>query len=900
MSLNSEHIPIYSGVQQDGIDWKENAQKLLEQLQEQRRRAEKYEDALKRIILTHETDTEEVERLKREVELRDHDIAFLWQEIRALQHGNEQLQAIRDYRVKENAALLKQRENADRKIQYLERVIARQSAIVEKLEREIVLRAEHFESLKKCKGWKIAKTVSGDILGSPVDLSSLPATPGEVEEPSYETVSEVGPAPVIEDFVRTDLKTEAAKDFSAVLEAPRSFASPAIGQVVTFSGWCFDKDGKAPSKMWAALGDGELPIAVGMLREDVVELHREALAVDPYCGFLAEISTGPGENFIEIHARFEDGSTAVLFKRIVMNLGFETTPKRQLDEDYQSWIKCFDTLTESELEQQKEEAKALESQPLISVLLPVYNTEERWLREVMDSVLEQTYEKWELCVADDLSSEPHVKELLCKYAESDKRIKVIFREENGHISAATNSALEVATGEFCALLDHDDLLPVHAFFHVAKALNENPDVDLIFSDEDKIDAEGKRFDPYFKSDWNPDLFLSHNCISHLGVYRTEILKEIGGFQEDLFGSQDWDMALRFLRKTNDERILHIPRVLYHWRYLDTSTSKTIDSKPYAVTAGKRAIENYLEAQGKSAEVTEGMWGGAYRVKYHLNDQVKVSIIIPTRNQKPVTQRCVESILKKTDYSDYEILLVDNQSDEEDALEWFASLEGHEKIKILKFPHPFNYSAINNFAVKHASGRVVVLLNNDMEVLHEDWLEELASQAMRPEIGAVGGWLLYPDHRVQHAGILLGVCGIAVEAFKFQLEWNIGHMGRAHLNQNYSAVTGACLATRKEVWEKLNGMNEAELAVAYNDVDYCLRANRDLSLSTTWTPYAKLIHHESVSRGYEVSDEQKERIHKESDYMNSQWNSVISRDPYFNPNLSKFDPKFSLAWPPRVG
>ena len=900
MSSNSEHPPSDPTSDQDGVDWKSNAQKLLDQLQVQRRQAEKYEDALKRIISTHETDTEEVERLKREVELRDFDIDFLWQEIRALQHGNLQLEAIRNYRQKENAVLLKQRENANRKIEYLEQVIRRQSSIVEKLEKEILLRAEHFESLKQCSGWKVAKGISGKILGAPVDLSSLPETPVEIPEPAYEEITEVGPAPVADAFERVQLSSEIAKDFKASLEAPRSFASPAIGQVVTFSGWCFDKDGKAPAKMWAELGESEVPVALGGLRQDVVELHQGTLEVNPRCGFLAEISTGPGENFIEIHAEFADGTKALLFKRIVVNLGFETTPKRQLDEDYLSWIKCFDTLTEVELEQQREAAKGLESKPLISVLLPVYNTEERWLREVIDSVIGQTYENWELCIADDASPLAHVKEILDSYSLQDARIKVVHRAENGHISAATNSALEVASGDFCALLDHDDLLPPHAFYHVAVALNEHPEADLLFSDEDKVDSEGKRFDPYFKSDWNPDLFLSHNCISHLGVYRTSILREIEGFKEDLYGSQDWDMALRFILKTTPDRILHIPRILYHWRYLDTSTSKTIDSKPYALTAGKRAIQNYLDSQGKPAEVTDGMWAGAYRVKYEIPSSVKASIIIPTRNQKEVTQRCIDSILELTEYSNFEILLVDNQSDEPDALDWFSTLEGHDKIRVLRYDKPFNYSAINNWAAKQSEGDVLVLLNNDVEVLEPGWLEELISQSMRAEIGVAGGWLLYPDHRVQHAGILLGVCGIAVEAFKFQLEWNIGHMGRAHLNQYYSAVTGACLATRKSVWEDLGGMNEVELGVAYNDVDYCLRAKRDLDLATTWTPYAKLVHHESVSRGYEVTDEQKARMERESGYMSQQWGSVIDRDPYFNANLSKFDPRFNLAWPPRVG
>ncbi len=900
MSLRNEKDHSGSENTDPEIDWKASAEDLLKKLEIKQQQAEKYEDALKRIVATHQIDSEEVERLNREVDLRDNDIAFLWQEIESLQHGNAQLELIRDYRLKEIQSLLKQRENSDRKTAYFESVIARQSTIIEKLEKEIVLRAEHFESLKQCRGWKVAKSVSGKILGAPIDLSSLPVAPPEIQEPQYDSIEDVGPAPVCGSFERTFSKDESiAVGFQASLETPRSFASPAIGQKVKFAGWCFDKDGRAPVKMWAEVGESEVPVALGGLREDIVQTFKDKLEVEIRCGFLAEVSTGPGENFIEIHAEFVDGSSAMLFKRIVVNLGFETTPKRQLDEDYQSWIQCFDTLNESEIKQQSDDAKELEHQPLISILLPVYNTEERWLREVVESVISQTYSNWELCIADDKSPSSHVREILHTYASQDDRIKVVYREENGHISAATNSALEVATGDFCALLDHDDLLPVHSLYHVAVELNRHPEADLLFSDEDKIDSEGKRFDPYFKSDWNPDLFLSHNCISHLGVYRTCILKDISGFREDLYGSQDWDMALRFLLNTSPDRIRHIPRVLYHWRYLDSSTSKTIESKPYAVTAGKRAIEAYLSTTGKNAEVTEGMWPGAYRVKYAAPLGAKASIIIPTRNQKAITQQCVESILNHTETPEFEILIVDNQSDDPETLQWFESLKTEPRVKVIRFDEPFNFSAINNFAASQVKGDVLVLLNNDVEVLDSEWLEELVSQATRDEVGVAGGWLLYPDHRVQHAGIVLGVCGIAVEAFKFQLEWNIGHMGRAHLNQRYSAVTGACMAVRKEVWEKLKGMNDQELAVAYNDVDFCLRAKRDLGLATVWTPYAKLIHHESISRGYEETEEQKARIEKESDYMMNQWATEIERDPYYNPNLSKFDPQFNLAWPPRL-
>ena len=900
-TMSSKHDQFdLSGLQEQGkTDWKGHAEKLLKKLDELRLERSRYEDTLKRLVSTHEIASEEVEKQKREIAYRDDDIKYLWDEIYARQHGNENVERIKVFREKQVNQLQVQRDNLDRKIGYLEAVIRRQDAIVRRLEQENALRVNHFKKIKETLGWKILRALGGKTFRKPVDLSSLEPVPEEVHEPEATPLPDIGESPKATDYKRTFKRDESiARDYRAVLESPRSFASKAVGQKVRFTGWCCDKAGKPANRIWAKVGDQEIPCATGVIRNDVVQSVSD-LEIDPRCGFQGEITTGPGENFIEIHGEFPGGSKALMFKRIVVNLGFERTPKRQLDEDYQSWIQCFDTPSASDIRKMEQDVETFAEKPLISVLLPVYDTPEKWLSQVIESVRNQIYPHWELCIADDLSPSPHVKEILDRYAALDTRIKVVYREKNGHISAATNSGLEVATGSFCALLDHDDLLPIHALYHIAKELNAYPEADLLFSDEDKIDSHGTRFDPYFKSDWNPDLFLSHNCISHLGVYRTSILREINGFDEALYGSQDWDMALRFMLKTTPEKIRHIPRILYHWRYLDTSTSKSIDSKPYAVTAGKKAIENYLESCGRKAVVQQGMWPGAYRVVYRLEQPVDVSIVIPTRDQYEVTRRCIDSILAKTTYANFEIVLMDNQSSEPQTLKYFDSLKGNDRVRVVKYDHPFNFSAINNAAAKEAKGEVIVFLNNDMEVVEPGWLEELASQAMRPEVGAVGGWLLFPDHTVQHAGIVMGVCGIAVEAFKHQLEWNIGHMGRAHLNQYYSAVTGACLATRKQVFLDQGGFNEQQLTVAYNDVDYCLRLRRDAGLATVWTPYAKLLHHESTSRGYEVTEEQKQRFAKESAYMTETWAEVIERDPYYNPNLTRYDTQFNLAWPPRV-
>ncbi|MCG8527401.1 MAG: glycosyltransferase, partial [Opitutales bacterium] len=716
----------------------EKLAELLAKLNERKVQMGKMDDALKRLVATHQTASEEVERLKREVATWEEDTKYLWHEIRMLRHGYDSAREILAFKEKEVLHLEESAVNDHRRLEYMEQVIARQQAIILRHEQEHVLKQQHFDALRQTRGWKIGKKFSKEEFAAQVDLSVLPEIPEEIVHPELVVLSEKGKPPVIDPFEeKYEKDPDIPGEFMAELEAPRSFSSPAVGQKIKCSGWCCDESGQPAAKMWAVVGETETPIATGVVRQDVADRFSPEKVVTSTCGFHGEVSTGPGENFIEIHAEFVDGSSAMLFKRLVVNLGFETTPKRQLDEDYLAWVECFDTVGIQDRQKMESAIKKFETHPLISVLLPVYNTEERWLCEAIESVKGQTYPNWELCIADDASPLPHVREILEKYATSDERIKVVYREENGHISATTNSALELATGEFCALLDHDDSLPPHAFYYVAKEINEHSDADLIFSDEDKIDADGKRFDPYFKSDWNPDLFLSHNCISHLGVYRTSILREIEGFNEDLNGSQDWDMALRFLLKTTPERIRHIPRVLYHWRYLDTSTSKSIDSKPYAIDAGQKAIEQYLEARGVSAEVMQGMWSGAYRVKYAMSKQTKVSIIIPFRDQASVTERCVRSILEKTELRNFEILLVDNESEEEETKEFIESVSAEEKVQVLSYPHPFNFAAINNHAATKATGDVVLFLNNDVEVAESSWLKELASQAMRDEIGAVG-------------------------------------------------------------------------------------------------------------------------------------------------------------------
>ncbi len=566
--------------------------------------------------------------------------------------------------------------------------------------------------------------------------------------------------------------------------------------------------------------------------------------------------------------------------------------------DYTEWVRRYDTLNDAARERIRQHIAVMDSPPLISVVMPTYNPNPIWLIEAIESVQKQLYPHWELCIADDASPNPAIRPLLEKFAREDARIKVVFREKNGHISAASNSALALATGEWVALLDHDDVLPEHALYCVADAIIANPSLRLIYSDEDKIDEAGRRHGPYFKCDWNPDLFYSHNMICHLGVYYRPLLEQIGGFRFGFEGSQDYDMALRCIEQIEPSAIHHIPRVLYHWRVHAESTAGGADAKPYAMLAGERAINEYLQRK-KIKGRAETLPFGAYRIHYALPPVVPlVSVIIPTRNGFHLLKQCVDSIFQKTDYPIYEIIIVDNGSDCVDTLAYFNELRQKENVHILRDERPFNYSALNNVAIAIAQGEFVCLLNNDIEVISPDWLSSMVSIALQPNIGAVGARLWYPNDTLQHGGVIIGIGGIAGHAHKHLGKNNNGYFGRAVLIQSLSAVTGACLLVKKSIYQAVNGLNEKDLAVAFNDVDFCLRV-RDAGYRNVWTPYAELYHHESATRGYEDNPIKQARFAAEVAYMKKRWGDQLLNDPAYSPNLTLEHEDFSLAWPPRV-
>lgn len=564
--------------------------------------------------------------------------------------------------------------------------------------------------------------------------------------------------------------------------------------------------------------------------------------------------------------------------------------------DYAEWLRRYDLLDDERRAALRTRQEFFAVQPLISVVMPTYNPNPAWLVEVIESVRQQIYPHWELCIADDCSTNPAIRQTLERYQREDSRIKVVFREQNGHISAASNSAIAIATGDWIALLDHDDLLSEQALFWVAEAINQVPDVRLIYSDEDKIDADGQRFGAYFKTDWNRPLFYSQNMISHLGVYHAELLRDIGGFQVGMEGSQDYDLALRCIERIDDRQIHHIARVLYHWRVHGESTAMSSEAKPYAQMAGERALAAHFARRGVDASVERVR--DSYRVRYALPAQPPlVSLIIPTRNGLELLRTCVQSILALTTYPHYEILIVDNGSDDPATLDWLAGVQRDQRVRVLRDDRPFNYSALNNGAARQARGEVLGLLNNDLEVITPDWLDEMVSHALQPGTGAVGARLWYPDNTLQHAGVIVGLGGVAGHAHSRMLRHHDGYFGRASLLSAFSAVTAACLVIRKSIFEEVGGLNEIELEVAFNDVDFCLRV-RELGYTNMLTPYAELYHYESATRGLDDTAEKSARFGREVQYMMQRWAPLLQHDPAYSPNLSLRYADFSLAWPPR--
>jgi GT2 family glycosyltransferase len=562
---------------------------------------------------------------------------------------------------------------------------------------------------------------------------------------------------------------------------------------------------------------------------------------------------------------------------------------------YAAWIKQFDELTMLDRRAMESNIKSMKEPPIISVVMPTHNTKFEWLREAIDSVRNQIYPHWQLCIADDASTAPHVCDILEHYRELDTRIQIVYRLEGGHISAASNSALGLATGDFVALLDHDDVLSEHALYHVAAALQKNPEAMILYSDEDKMAEDDSRTEPHFKSDWNPDLLFSQNYICHLCVIRRKILQKIGGFRVGVEGSQDHDLLLRCLPHVHAAQIVHIPLILYHWRIHPQSTAQSADGKSYTAKAGLSSLVDFFNGNGpQGVRVEQGLLPNTYRVRWPIpGPEPLVSLIIPTRDCRELVETAISSIIEKSDYQNFEILILDNGSSNADTIDYFVKIQREDtRVRVVPYHHPFNYSAINNYGVTQARGEVIGLINNDIEVISSGWLREMVSHCLRPEIGCVGAKLYYADDTIQHGGIIVGIGGVAGHSHKYFPVESSGYFSRLLLTQNLSAVTAACLLVRKSVYEHVGGLDDEHLTVAFNDVDFCLKVRQE-GYRNLWTPYAELYHHESLSRGQEDSPEKIRRFQSEIRFMKEKWGHALAGDPYYNPNLSYEHEDFSL-------
>lgn len=526
-----------------------------------------------------------------------------------------------------------------------------------------------------------------------------------------------------------------------------------------------------------------------------------------------------------------------------------------------------------------------------SIITPVYRPNLQHFQAMVESVLRQRYSNWQLILVNDFSQCEQLDVLLAEYNQHNQ-ITVIQRRSNGHISAASNDGLAVAKGDYIALLDHDDLLHREALNAVALTLLANPDANILYSDEDKVDEQGDFEQAHFKPKWNPDLLYSHNYICHLGVYKKSLIDEVGGFNLGVEGSQDYDLLLRAVKQCQEQGIIHIPYVLYHWRISEGSTALSAGEKSYTDDAGLKALQvNFAEDKGVTVEA--GLLGNTYKVNWPIPaERPLVSIIIPTKNGEALVKQCLDSLFTLTSYQNFEVLLVDNQSDNPQALAFFDSLALDKKVRLLNYDKAFNYSVINNYAVKQAKGSIIVLMNNDIEIISADWLSEMVSQVSREEIGCVGAKLYYPAKgseffdkqskigTIQHAGVITGIGGVAGHAHKYFPASHPGYFKRLKITQNFSAVTAACLAVRKNVFEQAGGLNEKDLTIAFNDVDFCLKVQQ-LGYRNLWTPYAEMIHHESFSRGAEDSPEKVARFNREVSYMKEAWSEQLVQDPCYN-------------------
>lgn len=574
---------------------------------------------------------------------------------------------------------------------------------------------------------------------------------------------------------------------------------------------------------------------------------------------------GPKEFWIRLHERFEP----------------EEVP-------YGPWYQAYVPDQET-LEAQKKHK--FDYRPLISIAVPAYQTPVEFLKQMIESLISQTYPEWELCIANASPDNEEMQRVLADYSAKDSRVRFCNLKENLGIAENTNRAFSMAKGEFMGLLDHDDLLAPNALYEIVQALQDHPQADALYTDEDKVTTElDEHFQPHLKPDFNLDLLRSNNYICHFFVVRRSIVEKAGGFRKEFDGAQDYDFIFRCTE--NAREVLHVPEILYHWRTHKASTADNPASKMYTFEAGKRAIEANLERTETKGVVSHTQDLGFYRVKYPVQGKPLVSVIIPNKDEKETLQTCMEMLNSNTSYQNFEIIIIENNSTTDEIFRYYKELSKDPRIHLLRWGKEFNYSAINNFGVAHAKGEYLLFLNNDIKSINPDWMEELLGVCQRPEVGGVGAKLIYPDNTIQHAGCVVGMGGIAGHMFVDMPADRTGYLHKASLLQDMSAVTAACLMMKKEVFEEAGGFTE-ELAVAFNDVDLCLKVRKNNHL-IVYDPYAKLYHMESKTRGAEDSKEKVRRFQTEIEYMRCHWLDILKNgDPYYNKNLSLTKWNYSL-------
>jgi GT2 family glycosyltransferase len=727
------------------------------------------------------------------------------------------------------------------------------------------------------------KTVESQPSAAAERETDPPAAPVIVEQPFTGKQDDAAPkpeSPAVEELGLTNAdKHSHTKELHFVLDEPSPGDKRPRSRTLIVRGWALAED---PLEYVEVTIPGLTPqaLTIGTARPDVKHNFPD-LDKNGRCGFSATIDTRPLSNGRHSAQVRLIGSGKVLRE---IETGFLIDHTVGYGSDYEEWIAEFEAPADKVF---LLKLARIEDRPLISILMPVFNTEPNELSAAIQSVTAQKYSNWELCITDDGSTRSEIRSILSEAAARCDRIKVFYSEEQRGIATALNAAVRIASGEYITLLDHDDALSPYALAYVAEAIHRHSRPELIYSDEDKLDERGERYQPFFKPDWSPDLILSTNYICHLLIIRRDLMDKVGEFSPETDGSQDYDYILRASQHAT--KIVHIPRVLYHWRAGPNSTASSVESKPYTIEASRRALERFCQSTGNAARIEPAELPGCWRPRYPISEPSEASIIIASGGNAEILRANLDALFTRTDYEHFEVVVADNsRSDRIQELVGEFATAGHRVQYIDWRQQPFNYSKINNVAASQCDAPILLFLNDDVCAINSDWLTSMVELIRRPEVGAVGAKLLFPNGSIQHAGVVMGLFDNCGHAF-YGMDAAFPHyFGFADMIRNVSAVTGACLMTRADVFWSAGGFDEERLAVAFNDVDLCLKIGAG-GYRVLFTPFAQLYHHESFSKT------EKDIIPHPTEVaiMQSKWREVIANDPYYSPNLTRRKADYSL-------